>query len=89
MRFWTEKSPSLRATVVNFVVTRKIGGFARPHEQDPNLYRDRKLQLQLSVLALFKILQTLSVKNPHLEGDDKSDDTLGASPQTMEDEERR
>ncbi len=82
MRFWTEKSHQLRGAVVNFVVTRKIEGFRVSGLQDQNLYRDRKLQLQLRPLSDFKIFQTLSVKTPHLGSDDKSDDTLGASPQT-------
>jgi hypothetical protein len=84
MPFWTEKSPHLRGAVVNFVVTRKIERFARPHLQNPNLYKGSKLQLQLRGQSLFKILQTLSVKTPHLGSDDKSDDTLEAPTlQTM------
>jgi hypothetical protein len=73
MPFWTEKSPHLRGTVVNFVVTRKIEGFARPHQRNPDLYKGSKLQPKLWAQSLFKILQTLSVKTPHL----GSDDTLG------------
>jgi hypothetical protein len=80
MPFWTEKSPHLRGAVVNFVVTRKIEGFARPHLRNPDLYKGSKLQLQLRGQSLFKILQALSVKTPHL----GSDDTLEAPTlQTM------
>jgi hypothetical protein len=77
MPFWTEKSPHLRGAVVNFVVTRKIEGSARPHLRNPDLYKESKLQVKLRGQSLFKILQTLSVKTPHLGSDDKSDDSLG------------
>jgi hypothetical protein len=84
MQSWTEKFPHLRGAVVTFVVTRKIEGFARPHPRNPNLYKRSKLKLKLRDQSLFKILQTLSVKTPHLGSDDKSDDTLeGPTLQTM------
>jgi hypothetical protein len=84
MQSWTEKFPHLRGAVVNFVVTRKIEGFARPSLQNPNLYKGSKLQVKLRGQSLFKILQTLSVETPHLGSDDKSDDTLEAPTlQTM------
>jgi hypothetical protein len=78
MPFWTEKSPHSLGAVTNFVATLKIGGFARPHLQNPNLYKGSKLQVKLRGQSLFQILQTLSVKLPHLEGGDKSGDSLGA-----------
>jgi len=78
MQFWTEKSPHFLGTVTNFVATLKIGGFARPHLRNPNLYKGSKLQLQLRGQSLFQILQTLYVKTPHLEGGDKTGDSLGA-----------
>jgi hypothetical protein len=75
---WTEKSPHLRGAVTNFVATCKIGGFARPHLRNPNLYKGSRLQVKPRGQSLFQILQTLSVKLPHLEGGDKSGDTLEA-----------
>jgi len=77
MPFWTEKSPQGWGAVTNFVATFKIGGFSVSGLQNPNLYKDPKLQVQLRPLSDFKILQTLSAKNPHSEGGDKSGDTLG------------
>jgi len=78
MSFWTEKSPHFLGTVTNFVATLKIGRSARPHLQNPNLYKGSKLQVKLRGQSLFKILQTLSVKTPHLECGDKTGDSLGA-----------
>jgi hypothetical protein len=78
MPFWTEKSPRFWGAVTTFVATCKIGGFARPHLRNPNLYKGSKLQVKLRGQSLFQILQTLSVKTPHLEGGDKSGDSLGA-----------
>jgi hypothetical protein len=78
MLLWTEKSPHLRGAVTNFVATLKIGGFARPHLQNPNSYKGSKLPLKLRGQSLFQILQTLSVKTPHSEGGDKTGDTLEA-----------
>jgi len=75
---WTEKSPHLRGAVTNFVATLKIGGSARPHLRNPNLYKGSKLQVKLRGQSLFQILQTLSVKTPHSEGGDKTGDSLGA-----------
>jgi hypothetical protein len=78
MLLWTKKSPHLRGAVTNFVATLKIGGSARPHLRNPNLYRGSKLGVKLRGQSLFQILQALSVKTPHLEGGDKTGDNLGA-----------
>jgi hypothetical protein len=84
MSLWTEKSPHFLGTVTNFVATLKIGGFARPHLRNPNLYKGSKLQVKLRGQSLFQILQTGSVKSPHLGSGDKSGDTLEAPTlQTM------
>jgi hypothetical protein len=78
MLLWTEKSPHSLGAVTTFVATLKIGGFARPHLRNPNLYKGSKLQVKLRGQSLFQILQTLSIKLPHLEGGDKTGDSLGA-----------
>jgi hypothetical protein len=80
MLLWTEKSPHFLGAVTTFVATLKIGGSARPHLRNPSSYKGSKLQLKLRGQSLFQILQTLSVKNPHLEGGDKSGDTWGLPP---------